>query len=417
MGVPQLAAILNVVEQCDMSGVPVIVDGGVHSAASFSKAIAAGAESVIIDLLFAGTDEAPGEIVYQDGQAYKIVNPAAKTQHRPLTSSTVRDPYRLDEDPIDTTVPYRGSVVHMVKQLVTGLRTGMAYTRREDDQEMRDKAEFVRGEITDELDGDTMTPSARIQAVIEVLGEIIATPRPADTLTSAYFRGRRFIGSKDRTAINGAVVPRHARISPPELVDFARALRSGRPRPRHLRADDRQRADAHGGTPSTSTFPGGKYAPAPLTKPERKLAEITNGNELVHEDMPLREKSECPEWAFALLQQALDGEFEKEMDAMMHPAPLDLRVNALKANRDDVLAELKHDGFDAHAGELSPLSIRVFGRPHIAQHHLFKDEFMFEIQDEGSQLVALVADAEGRASRWSISARGPAARRSRSALR
>jgi IMP dehydrogenase len=144
VGMPQLSAILNVVEQCDMSGVPVIVDGGVMSAASFAKAIGAGAEAVIIDSLFAGTDEAPGEIVYQDGQAYKVVNPAAKTQHRPQTSTQVRDPFKLDEDPIDTSVHYRGSVVHMVNQLVAGLKTGMAYTGARTVKEMRDKAEFVK---------------------------------------------------------------------------------------------------------------------------------------------------------------------------------------------------------------------------------------------------------------------------------
>jgi IMP dehydrogenase len=144
VGIPQLAAILNVVEQCEMSGVPVIVDGGVYCPASFAKAIAAGAESVVIDSLFAGTDEAPGEIVYQGGQAYKIVNPAAKAQHRPAATTLVRDPYKLDEDPIDTSVPYRGSVVHMVNQLVAGLRTAMAYTGARDVQSMRDKAEFVR---------------------------------------------------------------------------------------------------------------------------------------------------------------------------------------------------------------------------------------------------------------------------------
>ena len=144
VGIPQFSAILNVIEQCDMSGVPVIVDGGVRCPASLSKAIGAGAEAVIIDHLFAGTDEAPGEIVFHDGNAYKVVNPAAKTQHRPLATTLVRDPYKLDEDPVDTSVPYRGSVVHMVHQLVSGLRTGMAYTGARDMKEMRDKAEFVK---------------------------------------------------------------------------------------------------------------------------------------------------------------------------------------------------------------------------------------------------------------------------------
>ncbi|MEZ0260967.1 MAG: IMP dehydrogenase [Alphaproteobacteria bacterium] len=143
IGMPQLTALLNVVEQCEMHDVPVLVDGGVMDSASFAKAIAGGAESVVISHLFAGTDEAPGEIVYQGGNAYKVVNPLAKTQHRPA-AGPARDAYRLDEDPVDTSVPYRGSVTHMVGQLVSGLKVAMAYTGAKDVRSLREKAEFVR---------------------------------------------------------------------------------------------------------------------------------------------------------------------------------------------------------------------------------------------------------------------------------
>jgi 16S rRNA (cytosine967-C5)-methyltransferase len=81
------------------------------------------------------------------------------------------------------------------------------------------------------------------------------------------------------------------------------------------------------------------------------------------------------------------------MRAMLSQAPLDLRVNIIKARRDEVLGELKKDGFDAHAGKTAPYAIRVFGRPQIAQHPLFKEGYI-EIQDEGSQMVAVVADAK-----------------------
>lgn len=144
VGMPQLTAVLNVFEQCDMAGVPVIVDGGVCNSAMLAKAVAAGAESVVMDHLFAGTDEAPGEIVYHEGQAYKVVNPAAKSQHRPVTTSVVNDPYRFDEDPVDTSVPYRGSVTHVVEHMVAGLKAAMAYTGSKDMTFMRENAEFVR---------------------------------------------------------------------------------------------------------------------------------------------------------------------------------------------------------------------------------------------------------------------------------
>jgi IMP dehydrogenase len=144
IGVPQFSAVMAVVEQCEMHDVPVLVDGGVNDSGALAKALAAGAESVVLSHLFAGTDEAPGEVVYHGGNAYKVVNPAAKAQHRPSHNTIVHDPYKLDEDPVDTTVPYRGSVVHMVNQLVTGLKISMAYTGARDVKALRDMAEFVR---------------------------------------------------------------------------------------------------------------------------------------------------------------------------------------------------------------------------------------------------------------------------------
>lgn len=144
VGMPQLTAVLNVAEQCLMSGVPLIVDGGVLDSSMAAKALAAGASCVVMDSLFAGTDEAPGAIVYQGGNAYKVVNPEAKSQHRPQVSATINDPYRFDEDPVDTSVPYRGSVVHMVNQLVGGVKSAMAYTGAKDIASLHENAEFVR---------------------------------------------------------------------------------------------------------------------------------------------------------------------------------------------------------------------------------------------------------------------------------
>ncbi|MDY0008129.1 MAG: IMP dehydrogenase [Bdellovibrionales bacterium] len=144
VGMPQLTAVLNVVEQCALRDIPVIVDGGVLSAADMAKALAAGAESVVLSDLFAGTDESPGEIVYQGGLAYKVVNPQAKAQHRPVTTSLVRDPFRLDEEGVDTSLPYRGSVRRVVSHLVDGLKTSMAYTGSRDVKTLHENAEMVK---------------------------------------------------------------------------------------------------------------------------------------------------------------------------------------------------------------------------------------------------------------------------------
>jgi IMP dehydrogenase len=144
VGMPQLTAVLNIVEMCAMMNIPVIAGGGIKDSAALAKAIGAGAEAVVIDQLFAGTEEAPGTISYHGGHAYKVVNPAAKPQHRSPFTSLVHDSYLFDEDPIDTSIPYRGGVAHMVQHLVGGLKLAMAYTGSRDIPAMIENAEFVR---------------------------------------------------------------------------------------------------------------------------------------------------------------------------------------------------------------------------------------------------------------------------------
>lgn len=235
-----------------------------------------------------------------------------------------------------------------------------------------------------------MTPAARIQAVIELLGEVIETPRPADSLASLYFRARRFIGSKDRAAIN---------------LRFFRSMReyirlswwvekSGMPlTARNLIIAELIFDREHTAESLPMMFSGERFAPDELTEEEYDFAQSLEGKSLDDAEMPLRERCECPEWAYEPLQRALGDRFESELKAMLTAAPLDLRVNTIKANRDDILKRLKDEGYDAHAGKISPLSIRVFGRPQLSQHDLYKNGF-FEIQDEGSQMVALVAAAQ-----------------------
>lgn len=144
IGVPQFSAIIDVAEACEIAGVPVLVDGGIRDAGGLAKALAAGGDAAILSHLLAGTDEAPGEVVYEGGNAYKVVNPGAKSQHRPSHHTIYVDPYKIDEDPVDTSVPYRGSAVHMVNQLVSGLKVAMAYTGSKDVKTLRETSQFVR---------------------------------------------------------------------------------------------------------------------------------------------------------------------------------------------------------------------------------------------------------------------------------
>lgn len=233
-----------------------------------------------------------------------------------------------------------------------------------------------------------MTPAARIQAVIDLLAEVTANPRPADTLANFYFRSRRYIGSKDRAAIN----TRFYRI----MREYYRLgwwikRAGGDVTPRTLAIAALIFDKEHNPASLPLSFSGEKFAPEPLLAEEKKMAEFLTGKELSPADMPLRERTECPEWAFEPLQQAMGADFEKELSAMLNPAALDIRVNTIMTTREELLDALKEDGLDAHLGKISPWSIRIYGRPPISQHPMFRDGY-FEIQDEGSQMVALVAD-------------------------
>jgi IMP dehydrogenase len=144
VGMPQLTALLDVVSQCALADIPVIVEGGVHDVSTLAKALAAGAESVAICRPFSGTDEAPGEIFFYEGRPYKIINPQAKAQHRPQASPIVHDAYKLDDDLPDTSNPYHGPVSLTVEHLLSGLKMAMAYTGSKDLRSFSENAQFVK---------------------------------------------------------------------------------------------------------------------------------------------------------------------------------------------------------------------------------------------------------------------------------
>ncbi len=234
-----------------------------------------------------------------------------------------------------------------------------------------------------------MTPPARLATAIELLGLIDGTPRPADAVVSAYFRERRFIGAKDRADISATVyraMRRRARLT--WRLEKAGAA----PSPTSLMLADLLIGEGQTLERVDRLFSGGPYAPAPLSGEEKALARRLEGRSLESPEMPDTVRAECPDWAAPELKRALGGGFEQQMDALKHPAPLDLRVNVLKANRDDVVTHLNADGLKAAPSHLSPIGIRMEGRPSIMAHPLYK-EGAIEIQDEGSQLVALMADA------------------------
>src|SRR3546814_8574329 len=131
---PQLTAIMEVVEECRRHGVPAIADGGIKSSGDLAKAIAAGADCVMIGSLLAGTDESPGEVSLYQGRSYKAyrgmgsVGAMARGSADRYFQQEVADTLTLVPEGIEGQVPYKGPVGGVVHQLVGGLRAAMGYT-------------------------------------------------------------------------------------------------------------------------------------------------------------------------------------------------------------------------------------------------------------------------------------------------
>jgi len=149
-GVPQITAITECVNAAKGTGVPVIADGGVKFSGDVVKAIASGADSVMIGSLFAGTEEAPGEVILFQGRNFKTYRGMGSigamkkgSSDRYAQEGTVADSKYVPEG-IEGRVAYKGTVADMVTQLVGGLRSGMGYTGCKDIKELQENAKFVR---------------------------------------------------------------------------------------------------------------------------------------------------------------------------------------------------------------------------------------------------------------------------------
>jgi len=149
IGVPQITAIADCVEVGDRHGVPVIADGGIKYSGEVTKALAAGASCVMIGSLFAGTDEAPGELVLFQGRSYKVYRGmgslgAMKKGSRDRYGQGGTADEKLVPEGIEGRVPHRGSLASILAQLVGGLRAGMGYTGSQTIAALRKDAKFIR---------------------------------------------------------------------------------------------------------------------------------------------------------------------------------------------------------------------------------------------------------------------------------
>lgn len=143
-GVPQLTAIFNIAPVCQAAGIPLIADGGVKQPADLVKALAAGADSVMIGGQFAGTEETPGPTLNYKGRQYKISRGMASLTaalSRPDAKEKIN---QITPEGIEARVPYRGPVQNVINTFIGGLRSGMSYGNARNLNELRANAEFIR---------------------------------------------------------------------------------------------------------------------------------------------------------------------------------------------------------------------------------------------------------------------------------
>lgn len=233
-----------------------------------------------------------------------------------------------------------------------------------------------------------MTPSARIQGAIELLDFMETSSAPADRASAAFFRNRRYIGAKDRKEIIEHVYD----------VLRARArltwhLRLASPSPRFLIIAKLLLIDRWSVDRLSGSFDGGQYRPATLTTEERNVARRFEGHELSTSDQPEDVALELPRWLLPKLKFALGSQWQEEAAALRDEALVDLRINRLKGKREEIAEILKNQEIDIQPTPFSPLGLRLSSRINLPRLDLFQNGTI-EVQDEGSQLIALMLGAK-----------------------
>ena len=150
VGVPQLTAIMDAAEEAAKSGIPVIADGGLRTSGDVAKALAAGASSVMVGSLLAGTDEAPGETFLYQGRVYKSyrgmgsVGAMARGSADRYFQQDIKDQLKLVPEGIEGQVPFKGAAADVIHQLVGGVKAAMGYTGSATITDLQERAQFVR---------------------------------------------------------------------------------------------------------------------------------------------------------------------------------------------------------------------------------------------------------------------------------
>lgn len=235
-----------------------------------------------------------------------------------------------------------------------------------------------------------MLPAARLKAVIDLL-ELTGSARiPMDATVGDYMRNRRYIGSKDRAEIVErlyTMTRHHSRIG--WWLMHLGLPDTGRNRTLvFLSLQERKSSQV-----ITGLFDGSKFSASPLDTDELAILDRLETEKYEHPEMPVDTRMECPPGYADVLHQLYGTEFEREMAAMQIPAPLDLRVNLIHGNRTEVEKSLRADGIQTNPTPFSPWGLRVQGKVYLSETKSFRNGDI-EIQDEGSQLIALTCGAK-----------------------
>jgi 16S rRNA (cytosine967-C5)-methyltransferase len=241
-----------------------------------------------------------------------------------------------------------------------------------------------------------VTPSARLAAAIELLSALEAQcfapdarRRPADAVASDFFRARRFIGGGDRRTVSEwvwGVVRQRLRL------DWNLARLPAEPSPRLLLLAYLVLVARWTEADIGRGFSGERYGAAPLNAAEARAVRIMAGRDLLHSDMPEGVRFNLPDWLLPAFQARFGADLAVEAAALEEPAGLDLRANLLRGTREEAAAALAADGIATEPTPFSPWGLRVPSRRPVTGTAAFKAG-LIEVQDEGSQLIALLADA------------------------
>ncbi len=235
-----------------------------------------------------------------------------------------------------------------------------------------------------------MTPEGRLSAAIDLLHAVLDQPRrPADAISADFFRARRYIGGSDRRAVSDlawGVLRQRLRL------EWWIAETGARLTPRLLVLAYLLLAEKRKVMEAARLFDGGRFAAGPLDVGEMGVAEQLVGKPLTGKGMAESARLNLPEWAMPGLATRFGDRLDAEALAMEATAPLDLRVNLLKSTREAAQAALRAEGLVSETTPFSPWGLRLAHRTPITGSAAYKDG-LIEVQDEGSQLIAALANA------------------------